>query len=292
MANDYTAAYLATLDAVYKKGALTSILDTPESMVRYDERNPKVVYTRNIVFGEGLADYTRSTGYDDTTAEVDWEPHTFSKDRGKYFDFDAMDEIEAMQSAAELAAQYYKRYVTPEVDAYRFGKMYTIKTSADANADLTADTIYNAIDAGTETMDDNEVPEEDRVLFLSNTCYKYLKDGSDINARVITGTESGVNRNVTYFDNMPIVKMPKSRFSTAPTYDNTGFAAGGYYINFAIVSKSAVIAILKHMKPKLIVPAAHQTKDAYRAAIRAYHDLFVPTNKVNGIYIHRKTTGI
>lgn len=292
MANDYTAAYLATLDAVYKRGSLTSILDASPEQIRFDERNAKTVYTRNLVFGEGLADYDRASGYDDTTAEVDWEAHQFTKDRGKMFDFDAVDEVEAMQSAAEIASEYYRTYIVPEVDAYRFGKIYSIKTAADAAADLDNTNIYAAIDTGTEAMNDNEAREDDRILFVSNNCYTLLKNGSDVNARVVTGTEQGVNRNVTYFDNMPVVKMPKSRFSTVPTYSSSGFAVGGYYINFAIVSRSAVLGVLKHMRPKLIVPESHQTKDAYRCAVRAYHDLFIPKNKTNGIYLHRRSTGI
>jgi hypothetical protein len=295
MAMEYTAAYLQLLDAVYKKMAVTSVLEANAGMVRPDERNPKVIYTRSLAIAEGLATYSRDNGYDDTTAEVNWESHTFSMDRGKMFDFDAMDEVEAMSTAAELAAEFYRLSVVPEIDAYRWYKIYAIKTAAEANADITTGAdLVSAIDTATETMDDNEVPEEGRLLFLSNGMYNLIKNGgTDVNARLVTAPGTDINRNVTSFDNMPIYKMPKSRFSTTPVFSATnGFTAGGYYLNFAILRRESIIAIIKHLIPKLIDPRNHQTKDAWRAAIRCYHDLFIPKNKKNGIYLHRKTTGI
>jgi hypothetical protein len=206
-----------------------------------------------------------------------------------------MDEVEAQTTAAELASEFYRQSVVPEIDAYRWYKMYNIKAAADANADLTTGSgLVSAIDTASETMDDNEVPEEGRLLFLSNGMYNLIKNGgTDVNARLVTAPGTDINRNVTSFDNMPIYKMPKSRFSTVPTFSATnGYAVGGHYINFAIVRRESIIAIVKHLIPKLINPQSHQTKDAWRAAIRCYHDLFIPKNKKNGIYIHRKTTGI
>jgi hypothetical protein len=206
-----------------------------------------------------------------------------------------MDEVEAQSTAAELAAEFYRLSVIPEIDAYRWYKIYNIKAAAEANADITTGSaLVSAIDTATETMDDNEVPEEGRILFLSNGMYNLIKNGgTDVNARLVTAPGTDINRNVTSFDNMPIAKMPKSRFSTTPTFSATnGFAVGGYYLNFAIVRRESIIAIVKHLIPKLINPQSHQTKDAWRAAIRCYHDLFIPKNKKNGIYLHRKTTGI
>jgi hypothetical protein len=294
MSNDYVAAYLEKLDAVYKAGSVTSILDADPSMYRIDETDAKTVYTRRIAFGEGLATYDRDNGYDDTTAEAKWEAHLFAYDRGKMIDFDALDEIEAKQAAVEIAAEYYKDYLIPETDAIRFKKMYDIKTASDATADLDEDTVAAAIDTAVEAMDDNEVAQFDRFLFISNNTYNNLKNSGEIfNSRIVSEYNPVINRNILMYDDMPIIKVPKSRFSTAPTISATdGFAAAGYYLNFAIVQKQAVLAIIKHNKPKLILPEFHQTKDAYRAAVRISHDLFIPVNKKNGIYLHKKTTGI
>lgn len=294
MAVDYIKNYIEVLDAVYKKVSVTSSLDAAPGTFRSDELNAQTIYTRSLSFGEGQATYDRTNGYDDTTASVVWEPHTFAMDRGKMFDFDAMDEIEAKQSAVELAAEFYRTASIPELDAYRFKKMFAIKTSADANADLTTDTAIVAIDTATEALDDLEVPVEGRKIFVSNTMYNLLKNSGDVfNTRVVTESNTSINRNITTFDGMELIKVPKSRFSTVPVFSATnGYAVGGHYLNFVIVHQPAVLGVIKHVRPKLITPDNHQTKDSYRAAIRMYHDLFIPSNKKSGIYMHRKTTGI
>jgi hypothetical protein len=294
MANDYIKSYLDVLDAVYKKVSVTSILDAMPGEYRQDELNAQVIYTRRLSFNEGQGTYDRAAGYDDGTVEAKWEPHTFAMDRGKMFDFDAMDEIEAKQSAVEVAAEFYRTASVPELDSYRFSKMFAIKTAADAYADLAVDTVITAIDTAIEALDDAEVPEEGRILFVTPGTYNLMKNSGDVfNTRVVTERSTEINRNITTFDNMPLIRVPKSRFSTVPVFSATnGWAVGGHYLNFVIIHKPAVIAVVKHVRPKLIFPDNHFTKDAYRAAIRMYHDLFVPINKKSGIYMHRKSTGI
>ena len=98
------------------------------------------------------------------------------------------------------------------------------------------------------------------------------------------------------FDEMPIVKVPQTRFYTAVTLgDGKSNAAGGYAkaegakdINFMIVDRASVIQLIKHGKIRVFDPDTNQSADAYKVDYRVYHDAWVLNNKKNGIYCHTK----
>jgi hypothetical protein len=207
-----------------------------------------------------------------------------------------MDAREAFQTIAELGAEFERVHVAPEIDAYRFEKICTL-CNVDATADLTDDTSIAAIDTGIKTLDDAEVPREGRVLFVSNTMHSYMKQSNEhFNVRISAQPNNGViNRNIEMLDDMPIVRVPSARFYT--DFDFTASGAGGFSpaagskkINFMIVYAPEIIAVKKHIAPKIISPDQNQTGDGWMYCYRLYHDLFIPTNKLNGVYIHKMSS--
>lgn len=206
-----------------------------------------------------------------------------------------MDSNEAKLQVAEIMAEVMRTQIVPEIDAYRFEKMCTL-ASLDVSADLTYDTAITAIDTGVETLDDAEVPKEGRVLFVSNSMYTKMKQsGEFFNVRMGQANNGQLNREIVTFDGMPIIRVPEARFyNDFDFYDGAGDeAAGGFAtasgakaLNFMIVPISVIIAVVKHMQPKLIAPELNSDADGWIFAYRLYHDLFVPDNKVDGLYIH------
>jgi hypothetical protein len=293
MANSisYPVKYLEMLDRIYKNSAATSILEAADTQYRISQEDPKTIYLRKMAL-QGLGDYSRTNGYDSGDITVSWEAHTFAIDRSKKFNLDAMDAREAYTQITEVAAEFQRTHVVPELDAYRFEKMCTL-CSLDVSADLTDDTAIAAIDTGVQTLDDAEVPQEGRVLFVSNAMYQLMKQsGEFINTRLIENP-TAINRNITTFDGMPLVKVPTARFYN--NFDFSASGAGGFTpngsakaLNFIIAYAPAVIAVVKHAAPKIITPEVNQSYDGWIYAYRVWHDLFIPENKVNGIYIHSK----
>lgn len=293
MANSvsYAVKYLEMLDRIYKASSVTSILEAAASQYKLSGQDEKTIYLRKMSL-QGLGDYSRASGYDSGDATIAWEAHTFSQDRSKKFNLDAMDSKEAMTTIAELGAEFERVHVAPEIDAYRFEKICTL-CSLDVSANLTDDTSIAAIDTGIKTLNDAEVPEEGRILFVSNTMYSYMKQSNEhFNVRISAAPNNAViNRNIEMFDGMPIVRVPSARF-----YNNFDFAAsgaGGFAaaggakaINFMIVYAPAIAAVVKHAAPKIITPEQNQSYDGWGYFYRVYHDLFIPENKVNGVYIH------
>ena len=282
--------YLPLLDEVYKKEACSAILDTPAARVNWVGANAVNIMKLSAV---GLGAYSRNAGYvpGDTTGA--WETHTIAVDRGRSYQIDYLDNEESLGLVVgNLLGEVERVNIIPELDAYRFAKLAgTSNIDGTTGAIVVGTTDVPALIAAAEaSMDDNEVPSEGRILFVSPTCYNALK--AKIERRFIN-SESNVNYAVEYFDDMRIIRVPQPRFNTAITlatpsaHDGAGgYTATGENINFMIVHPSAVLQVMKHYSPRLFTPEQNIEADAYRLNIRYAGDTFVLANKVKGIYLH------
>lgn len=292
--------YLPILDEVYQASAKSSILDMANSNIRYDGGNVVQVFKTSI---QGLGNYSRNSGFVTGDVTGTWEDMTLQYDRGRGFLVDTMDNEESMGMAfGTLAGEFIRTQVVPEVDAIRFAK-YASTTGISAAvtpADISTSTnVADLLDEGLYTMDEDEVPAEGRIAFVSEAAYKQLK--SNI-TRYVLNDERGINTNVEMYNDLRIIRVPQSRFYTAITLrdgitagqEAGGYTptAGGYKINFLIVHPSAVVQIAKHVVPRIFSPDVNQSADAWLFQYRMYHGVNVLENKVAGIYLHRGSTAL
>ena len=295
MANAITTIqkYLPLLDQVYAAASCSAILDTPNALVRETADAKTVLIAETSM--SGLGDYSRADGFVSGDLTLEWKPYTFEYDRGRTFQIDAMDDAETMGLAfGSLASEFIRIKVTPEIDAVRFAK-YATNAGTVVGADLTNKTTVSAIATAEVVMEEKEVSLANCVLFITPTSYGYVKDDTDHFQRTLVPSENP-NRNFGSFDEMPIVKVPQTRFYTAVTLgDGKTNAAGGYAkgegakdINFMIVDRASVIQLIKHGKIRVFDPDTNQSADAYKVDYRVYHDAWVLNNKKNGIYCHTK----
>lgn len=287
------------LDEVYKASSKTSILDTANERVRFIGSDTVNLYTMSL---DGLGNYSRNAGFVTGSVTGGWEPYKLTQDRGRSFMVDVMDNDETMGMAfGTLAGEFIRTQVTPEIDAYRFAKYAgTSGISSGTPADITVGTtdVPSLIQEAETIMGDDEVPEEGRILFISETAYAGLKDKI---TRYVQNGERGIETAIDYYDGMRVIKVPKGRFNTRITL-NDGLSAGetkggftvpastSYPINFMIIHPSAVVQIAKHVVPRIFSPQVNQSADAWKFDYRIYHDAFVENNKVAGIYLHRAAT--
>ena len=299
MANTIALAqkYLPLLDEVYKASSRTAILDATK--VDILNGNTIKVFKTSM---DGLGNYNRNTGFTNGDVTGTWETMTLSKDRGRSFIVDRMDNEETIGMAfGTLAGEFIRTKVAPEIDAYTFAKIAGTSGILSANADITVGTtdVSSLIDTAEMQMNEEEVPGEGRILFISETAYAGLR------AKIVRSVQNdvtGINKEVETYDGMQIVRVPQSRFYTAITlYDGTtssqtagGFVGttGGYKINFMIVHPSAVTKVVKHVLPRIFTPEQYQNADAWKFDYRIYHDTFVYENKTKGIYMHRGSTAL
>ena len=286
--------YLPLLDQVYAVASVSAILDTPNALVRETADAKTVLIAQTSM--SGLGDYSRADGFVSGDLTLTWKPYTFEYDRGRTFQIDAMDDMETMGLAfGSLAGEFVRVKVTPEIDAIRFAK-YATNAGTTVSATLTNKTAVSAIATAEVDMEEKEVALNNCVLFMTPTVYGYVKDDTDHFQRTLVPSENP-NRNFGSFDEMPIAKVPQSRFYTAvdTLSGKDEQAAGGFAkaegakdINFMIIDRASVIQLIKHGKIRVFDPDTNQSADAYKVDYRIYHDAWVLDNKKNGIYCHTK----
>jgi len=283
--------YLAELyDEKYKMESVTQMLDAPDEIVQETQAPRTIQIPRHEI--DGLNDYDRNSGFSKGGADVLWESHELTIDRGRQFMIDRYDDIETLEVAfGRLTEEFMRTKVVPEIDAYRFAEMADKAENEEAE-DLDASDVMEAIDTADETLTDAEVPPEGRLVFVNPTIYRYLKQSNVLEPwfDVQTG-EQVVDRRFWNLDGNLLVVVPKNRFHTGIDlkddsdggYDNTGDA-----MNFMMVHPTAVLAIVKHRQPRIFGPDENQSADGYLYDYRVYHDLFVPENKTDGIYASKE----
>lgn len=287
--------YIPLLDQVYSFASCSAVLDTPNALVRETADAKTVLIAKTSM--SGLGNYSRSDGFVAGDLTLTWESHTFTYDRGRTFQIDAMDDMETMGMAfGSLASEFIRVKVTPEIDAIRFAK-YATSAGLSATATLDATTTVPAISAAEVQMEENEIGLENCILFMTPTVYGYVKDDTAHFQRTLVPSENP-NRNFGTFDNIPVQKVPQTRFYTAITLKDgktSGQTEGGYAkasgaadINFLIVDRASVVQLMKHGKIRVFDPDTNQSADAYKIDYRVYHDAWVLENKVKGIYCHKK----
>lgn len=173
-----------------------------------------------------MQNYSRSRGedFEETEAslsrfgkimdlDAQTEEMLLTKDRSFIFNVDKLDEDEtAQQLRADTAlARQIRQVAIPEIDTYAYAKMVEkAGTKADPEA-LDADNIYDSIIAGTEVLDDAEVPETERVLVVSPTTYRIMKKSPEINLDCDISEEMRIKGVIAMLDGMAVVKVPKKR---------------------------------------------------------------------------------
>lgn len=301
MANSIALAqkYLPLLDEVYKANSKTSILDATK--IDFSDGNTVKVFKTTM---DGMGNYSRNAGFVAGDVTGAWETLTLSKDRGRSFMIDRMDDEETLDMAfGTLAGEFIRTKVVPEIDAYAFAKMAgTSGIGSGTAADVVVGTtdLPALLETAEKAMNEDEVPQEGRILFISELAYSALK--AKIGRTTLNG-DGSIDRGIVTYDGMQVIRVPQTRFYTAITlYDGstTGQTAGGYVgtittgynINFLIVHPSAVCKVVKHALPRIFSPDINQKADAWKFDYRLYHDLFVYDNKKKGIYLHRANTAL
>lgn len=288
------------IEQTYRMSSLTTFLDTQGVEVNAFS-NAKTVNIPKLVL-EGLSDYNRATGYTSGDATLSYIPYTLTKDRGKKFMLDAVDNIESAGVAlANLASTFLRDYVVPELDAYRFSQYVDGADTANVKAQaLTKTNIIGALDDASSALTDAEVPEENRILFVSSATRALMMQAMD-SSRFHTTTV--VNRKITMFDDMPLIVVPAGRFYDAVTLKATGWGpreasgvgvspaiAAAVGLNFIMIDRTAPLQIVKHNPARIFSPEQNQDADAWVYNYRCYHDAFIRKNKAKGVYVHKKAS--
>lgn len=289
MANNIALAkaYTSLLDEVYKLASVTNDLTSDASLIRAGANANEILYPQIDV--TGLGDYDRNSGYTDGSVSVEWKTAVFNYDRGTKIAVDAMDDEETFNIAfGRAASELVRTRVAPEADAFTFAALAGVAGISTATPAAYADAaeFLAALIEAKNKMDEDEVPEENRILYATPTLVNGVMALDTTKSREVLNTFQAIK------------KVPQSRFYTAidlldgkSAGEEAGHykkAADGLDINFMIVHKPCLMKWDKHVVSSIISPDANPDSDAYIVKYRKYGIVDVYQNKVAGVYLSHK----
>ena len=252
-----------------------------------------------VVTLSGYKNHTRSIGFNSGDLTNTWEAKTLNFDRDVEFFVDAMDvdETNMVASVANIQTVFEREQAIPETDAYRFSKMFSEYVSKGGSVDTTTITTANALatfDKWMEDMDDDGVPEEGRILFVTPALSTIFKEAQGLSRFLNVNPNNGsIYRAVHSLDDVEIIKVPSARMKTA--YDfTTGFtpATGAGQISAILVHPDSVVARERYAYIKMFAPGTDsRTGDGYIYQNRKYGDLFLLNQRIAGVKINADKSG-
>lgn len=278
--------YISILDEVYKNASVTADLTSDTTMMRAGANNSEIMYPQ-IEVG-GLGDYDRNSGYTSAAVKLEWATAKFNYDRGAKIEVDVMDNEESRNIAFTRAgAELQRTRVAPEADAFTFATIcnfegITMKEESFAGAEA----FLSALIEAKNTMDEDEVPEEGRILYATPTLMNGVMALDTTKSREILNAFT-VKK-----------KVPQSRFYTAIDLldgKSVGEEAGHYKksdtaadINFMIIHKPAIIKFDKHVAQDVIPASLNANADGDILKYRKYGLVDYYKNKAAGFYVSHK----
>lgn len=293
--------YLPVLDEQYRAESRSAVLDYPKEWVQDTKDAKKVKLAKMRV--DKMGNYSREKGFVKGSADLTWEEHTFTQDRGRSIQVDHMDNQETFGMAfGRLAGRFQKDAIIPELDAYRFATYYQ-KAGTKLTFTVTSGAILKLIDDLDAQFTDDEV-DGDALIFSNAQVFNFMINDPQIvkHISVVDSSDKAINKKIYMYDNHPIHKVPKKRFYTKIVqYDGetAGQEEGGYVpapdaqvIGLMMIDPNAVVQISKRAIARIWAPSrelaagtdgVNPDADAWRFDFRVYHDAWVLEEKVAGI---------
>ena len=245
----------------------------------------------------GYKDHNRSSiGFNTGSVSNDWEPKKLQHDRDIEIPIDPMDvdETNLVVEMANIQNTFEEEQAIPEKDSYRFSKLLTEASNGavvDENV-LTKATILEWFDEKMARMDDNSVPQDGRILYLTSAMQKLIKEADGITRTFSVGTAGVIDRRVHTLDDVIMKQVPSGRFKTKYNFtDGCVPAADAKQMNMILVHPSCVISRDKYAYMKVFTPGTDsRTADKYIYQNRYYTDTFLIERKACGLAINKEAS--
>lgn len=247
----------------------------------------------------GLANYNRDSGYNQGAVTLAFETKSLTMDRGRQFLLDAMsvDETNFIASASAVMSEFQSTQVIPEIDAYRYSKIYELaKTDHGREYTPAAGTILSTLNSDIAMVQD-AAGAADLVIVMPYTVAALLDNSEKISRYIDTGNfkQGNVDMTVRTFNGIPVIRVPSVRMKTAYTFNDgttSSQEAGGFapaaaakQINWIICPKNVPIAVSKTDNFKIFEPSVNQKADAWLVQYRKFHDLWIKDNALSAIRV-------
>ena len=241
------------------KGAKTVKLTIPQTV-------PMVDYVRT-----GANRYGDPQEMQDLVQEM-----TLSQDKAFSLTLDKGNNLEqgGVKEAGRMLGLQVRERAVPTSDTYGFSKLAERAGKIVGNAEaLTKSNVCARISEGTLALDDAEIPQDGRTLFVPAAVYKLLKHSDEFLGVESLGEKALAKGQVGLYDNMTVVKVPSGRWPAN--------------VNFIIVQKQCAAFPVTLSETKL-----HRDPPGISGNLlegRQIYDLFVFAPRAQGIYVEVDT---
>lgn len=273
---------------MYVQNATTSWMENNTAGVDY--KGGKYVYMTEMEV-DGLANYDRALGYVRGNVTGSKKQYEMEMDRGRDFliDYADNDETGYLLSVANVMATFQREHVIPEIDCYRYSKIYeTINTE---NAGNISDEAINTSDI-TEMLADDITDMQDKFgsdvplrIIMSGQTQKYFGREWIHNLNYGEAKVGNVTLKVRSLDGNPFDIVPSARLKSAYTFNDgvtAGQEAGGFKaaagakdIKWIITPANAPVAVMKIDKSRTFSPDEYPAAHAWKTDYRVFHDLWM-----------------
>ncbi len=279
--------FTTALDEVYQAAACTSDLTCDPALVKAGANVGEILYPQISV--SGLGDYDRNTGYTSGAIDLKWKTAQCNYDRGTKIMVDAMDDQESEKLAFAMGgAELMRTKVAPEGDAFTFAVIAATEGISKMEGETfnSAANFLEALITAKSKMDNDEVPAENRFLYVTSDLLNWVMGLDTTKSREILATFAKK------------IVVPQGRFYTAIDMldgKTPGEELGHYKkaetakdINFMIIHKPAVMKYDKHVAKDIIPASSNADADGDILKYRKYGLVDVYKNKTAGIYMCTK----
>lgn len=295
-----------TLDTILIEKSKTQILVNSNKFIDFDFNETGAVrimsiafdglgnYARGneVAFEDGRSQYPTGTGFKVGSLQNKWQIYILRYDRARQF---IVDKISNEENAGKIVAgtisEFVKDKVVPEVDAVRFSTLASVCKASYGNLvvkDIADNTILKEFNDAISWLNENEVPAEDQVIFISTSANTKLLNTNELIKYLTQGEYKigDVSFQVNMYMGRPIIVVPDNRFFTDVVVGENGYGASSTskLINFIVCSKRACVPIVKLDELRVFDPSVVQDHSGYKIDFRIFHDIIIPQNKEIAFY--------
>lgn len=249
---------------------------------------------------QGLANYDRDKGFVRGGVTVKYNTYKMTQDRGRSFLIDSMDVNESnfVATAANVMKTFQETQVIPEIDAYRYSKLYAIAQAASRteSVNITAENVVAKLRGDIRKVQNKVGTNVKLVITMPLDILGLLEENDKFKHHISVGEfkQGEVNLTIKKLDTHAIITPPSDRLKTL--YDiktgESGQEAGGLVangsakdINWIIAAETTPMAVSKTDKTRVFDPDTNQGADAWKIDYRKYHDLWVKKQQVDGLFV-------
>lgn len=301
------------LDTVYALKSVSSIFDIGIKYIRPSFEGAKTVRVPYLYTG-GMYNYVRANepntlnnvggymhfnggsqpdGYRRGNMQVGWEDFTLPYDRGVQVPIDYISDEQLQRVATgNFLREFYRTQVVTEIDTTVFSTIASYGNAAIGNMvseNITSDTdLVSEFNNAFAYLTNNGVEETDQVIIVSPTTMAFLQNNSKLIHYVdVRDERTGYNNRIWSYNGHEIKTIQQSRFITNAQIGDGGVfpTAASNYINYMIVDKKAVTPVFMIQRAQMFDRNVVQNFDGYLFNFHLFYGVFVPMNKIPGLYM-------